>query len=93
MTVKQENERLARVEEKTDGIAKDVEEMKGELRDFIKTADTRYAPAWVGKLILSALTIVMTTVLVAILALVVVKPTPITTTVTPTQTKVELPVN
>jgi hypothetical protein len=89
MTVKQQNERLARVEEKTDGIAKDVEEMKTELKDFIKTADSRYAPAWVGKLILTALTTIMTTLLLAFLALVVVKPTPITTTVTPTETKVQ----
>lgn len=86
MTQKQENERLARVEEKTDGLVKDVSEIKGELHDFIKSADSKYAPKWVANALTLVITTVMLAVIGALVALVVINPD---TTVQPT-TKIQV---
>lgn len=73
MTQKQENERLARVEEKTDNIANDLTELKSDFKAFIESADKRYAPAWVGKAVTLFITLVCTAVLTAMIATVVIK--------------------
>lgn len=89
MTQKQENERLARVEEKTDNIEKKVDSIDAKLDNLIPELDKRYAPKWVANAITIAISVVMTAFLGALTAYVIVKPTPITTTVTPTETKVQ----
>lgn len=73
MTQKQENERLARVEEKTDNIEKKVDELDVKFDRFIEAADKKFAPAWVGKAMTWFIMLVMGAVITALLATVIIK--------------------
>ena len=85
MATKEENERLAVVETKVDGIAADVAEIKSTLSGL----DNKYAAKWVQSAVAFVVGIIVSAVLVALVALVVVKPgsnNPTTTTTTNTPT-------
>lgn len=85
MATKEENERLAVVETKVDGIAADVAEIKSTLLGL----DNKYAAKWVQSAVAFVVGIIVSAVLVAIIALVVIKPganNPTTTTTTNTPT-------
>lgn len=87
MATKEENERLAVVETKVDGIAADVAEIKSNLLGL----DNKYAAKWVQSAVAFVVGIIVSAVLVALIALVVIKPgannpttSNTTTTTTPT---------
>lgn len=85
MATKEENERLAVVETKVDGIAADVAEIKSTLLGL----DNKYAAKWVQSAVAFVVGIIVSAVLVALIALVVIKPganNPTTTTTTNTPT-------
>lgn len=85
MATKEENERLAVVETKVDGIAADVAEIKSTLSGL----DNKYAAKWVQSAVAFVVGIIVSAVLVALIALVVIKPganNPTTTTTTNTPT-------
>ena len=70
MATKEENERLAVVETKVDGIAADVAEIKSTLSGL----DNKYAAKWVQSAVAFVVGIIVSAVLVALIALVVIKP-------------------
>ena len=70
MATKEENERLAVVETKVDGIAADVAEIKSTLLGL----DNKYAAKWVQSAVAFVVGIIVSAVLVALIALVVIKP-------------------
>lgn len=82
MATKEENERLAVVETKVDGIAADVAEIKSTLLGL----DNKYAAKWVQSAVAFVVGIIVSAVLVALIALVVIKPSPTTTNTTTTTT-------
>lgn len=85
MATKEENERLAVVETKVDGIAADVAEIKSTLLGL----DNKYAAKWVQSAVAFVVGIIVSAVLVAIIALVVIKPganNPTTSNTTTTNT-------
>ena len=85
MATKEENERLAVVETKVDGIAADVAEIKSTLLGL----DNKYVAKWVQSAVAFVVGIIVSAVLVALIALVVIKPgahNPTTTTTTNTPT-------
>lgn len=85
MATKEENERLAVVETKVDGIAADVAEIKSTLSGL----DNKYAAKWVQSAVAFVVGIIVSAVLVAIIALVVIKPSannPTTSNTTTTNT-------
>lgn len=85
MATKEENERLAVVETKVDGIAADVAEIKSTLLGL----DNKYAAKWVQSAVAFVVGIIVSAVLVALIALVVIKPganNPTTSNTTTTNT-------
>ena len=85
MATKTEIERLSVVETKVDGIAADVAEIKSTLLGL----DNKYAAKWVQSAVAFVVGIIVSAVLVALIALVVIKPganNPTTTTTTNTPT-------
>lgn len=96
MATKTEIERLSVVETKVDGIAEDVKDIKTTLNTEvtaintkIDNLDNKYAAKWVQSAVAFVVGIIVSAVLVALIALVVIKPgsnNPTTTTTTNTPT-------
>lgn len=96
MATKTEIERLSVVETKVDGIAEDVKDIKTTLNTEvtaintkIDNLDNKYAAKWVQSAVAFVVGIIVSAVLVALIALVVIKPnataTPENPSVTDTQ--------
>lgn len=68
------NERMARVEEKTDNITRLITDLNSKLDNFIESAPDRYSAKWVERGLTWVITIVIGAVLMALIALVINKP-------------------
>lgn len=63
-------ERMARLEEKVDGITGKVNDLQETLSKFIESADERYAPKWVADGAKWLIGIIIGAVVIAVLALI-----------------------
>jgi hypothetical protein len=51
-------ERMAKMEQKLDDVCADLTEIKATIKDFIESADSKYAPRWVADLMKTGIGII-----------------------------------